>query len=362
MSTLQSCIAAGTRRSLSTFLTGSHSAFARRWKHTAPPTPPKTSRNFLDREVYRRKHLANNKIILLPRLKDAPDNIARLTNLVKQASDKPGPCEKDLLENPDYHSLFLGTNEAEVETYFSTEVFPAVKTSRTLTRSIGQSLCQETVPNIDPNFKISRPAPDLLYGYKFPGAFSRPQQARLGALGLDTPATTQLHHPLFFPFFPIEFKGESGKLYVAVNQCVGGSVACVHLMEQLKARLQQHATANNLPNLTIISSALDTAAFSVAMNGTTAFIFITWRHYGGKEEPHFIMAPVETFTLHSTEDYREFYSMVQNIVSWGTGARLQGIRACLDEVRIEKAPGSSSRSMTKRAAAVRGRQRKMMEA
>ncbi|KAK4145128.1 uncharacterized protein C8A04DRAFT_27129 [Dichotomopilus funicola] len=375
MSTLRSCITARTRQSLSTFLTGSHSALARRWTHTTPPGSPKTSRSVLNREEYRSKHFVENKIELRTRLKGAPYNIARLADLVRQVSDKPGPCEKDLLDNPDYDSLFLGTNEAEVETYYSTQVFPAVAGSRALTRSIRYSLRQETVPNLNSKFKISRPAPDLLYGYKFPGAFSQSQHARLGALGLDTPATTQLHHPPFFPFFPIEFKGESGKLYVAVNQCVGGSVACVHLMEQLKAKLQQHATANNLPNLTNLSNALDTAAFSVAMNGTTAFVFITWRHYGGKEEPHFIMAPVETFTLHSTEDYREFYSMVQNTVSWGAGERLRGIRACLDVVRIEQARGksveerrgtgrrgSSSGAATKTAAAAGGHQRRMIEA
>lgn len=300
---------------------------------------------------------------MLARLpENLPSRITRLKKLVERASKDPGPSDKDLHENPDYDALVLGTNEAEVETYFSIRVFPTATGSRAFTRSIRHSLCQETVPNIDPDFKISRPAPDLLYGYKFPSAFSRPQQSRLGILGLDTPATTQLHHPLFFPFFPIEFKGQSGKMYVAVNQCVGGSVACVHLMEQLKAKLQQHATTNNLTNLTTISNALDTTAFSVAMNGTDACIYITWSHRGDDGELHYTMAPVKTFTLPRTNNYREFYSMVQNIVNWGAGERLQGIRACLDEVRIEQARGSSPGSVTKKAAAVGRRQRKMIEA
>ena len=83
------------------------------------------------------------------------------------------------------------------------------------------------------SFKVSKPVPDLLYGYKYDRAFAQ-QQTQLLAMGDEMGANSL---GLIFPFFLVEFKGDcaanTGSLWVATNQCLGGSASCVKIAERL---------------------------------------------------------------------------------------------------------------------------------
>jgi hypothetical protein len=90
-----------------------------------------------------------------------------------------------------------------------------------------------------------------------------PQQlAQLRSMGNEI-ANAQ---DLIYPFFVIEFKadgpGGSGSMWVATNQCLGGSASCINIAERLNRQMRQWK--NRKVRL------IDSTAFSIAMNGTEA--------------------------------------------------------------------------------------------
>ena len=114
---------------------------------------------------------------------------------------------------------------------------------------------------------------------------------------------------------------ERGSLWVATNECLGGSASsCVNVTEHLNNQLRKH-------NLKAINSAM----FSIALNGTEAGLYITWKH---NHEYH--MASVENFLFHRLHHYLEFYKYVQNIINWGENERLQSIQGALDSLLEEE--------------------------
>ncbi|KAF4511874.1 hypothetical protein G6O67_001078 [Ophiocordyceps sinensis] len=71
---------------------------------------------------------------------------------------------------------------------------------------------------------------------------------------------------------------------------------------------------------------IDSAAFSIAMSGTEARLYVSWKH----NEQDFYMANVKSFLLQDPEHYLEFRKYVRNIIDWGKDKRLQDIRNSLD--------------------------------
>jgi hypothetical protein len=118
---------------------------------------------------------------------------------------------------------------------------------------------------------------------------------------------------LMYPFFIIEFKGNGGDLWVATNQCLGGSTLCINIAERL----------NRKP--------VDSTAFSIAMNGTEARLYISWKH----NELDYYMQKVKSFLLQDPEHYIEFRKHVKNIIDWGKDKRLNEIREPLDALLEE---------------------------
>jgi hypothetical protein len=175
------------------------------------------------------------------------------------------------------------------------------------------------IPEINPQFKLSTPNPDMIYGYSAV-AFNQ-QLAQLASFSemLDTGASNAI-----LPFFATEFKSgdgtSPGSLWVATNQCVGDSVACVNLLERVNDRLK--LIDNEQVQL------LETAAFSIAMSGTEARLYVTW-----KQDDSYYMQKVRGFLLQDPEHYQLFYKYVHNIVDWGRGQRLDGIRKAFDALQ-----------------------------
>jgi hypothetical protein len=163
----------------------------------------------------------------------------------------------------------------------------------------------------------------MLYGYNRHAAFPQ-QQSQLISMGTEMVANNQ---GLVYPFFVIEFKGDgpfgAGSLWVATNQCLGASVSCVNIAERLNRQLR-HCNSN-------VIQPINSAAFSIAMSGTEARLYISWMN---NELDHY-MANVESFLLQKPKDYLEFRKYVRNIIDWGKDKRLDEIRDSLDSLLEE---------------------------
>ncbi len=125
-------------------------------------------------------------------------------------------------------------------------------------------------------------------------------------MGPEMVANNQ-YQGLLYPFFVVEFKGEGGSLWVATNQCLGGSVACVNVAELLNRQLRE-CNSDKIQQI-------DSAAFSIAMNGSEARLYISWKH----DELAYHMANVKSFLLQDPAHCLNSASM--------SGILLIGVRA-----------------------------------
>lgn len=145
---------------------------------------------------------------------------------------------------------------------------------------------------------------------------------------------------LIYPFFVVEFKADgpsgTGSLWVATNQCLVGSTTCVNIVERLNNCLKQ------CDNKEI--QLIDSATFSVAMNGTEARLYISWKH----DELISYMANVNSFLLQRPDHYVEFRKYVLNIIDWGKDEYLKDIQRSLDSLLEESARKSSEAAKSRR--------------
>ena len=122
---------------------------------------------------------------------------------------------------------------------------------------------------------------------------------------------------------------------MTTNQCLGGSVSCVNVAEHLNRHLRQGNSDRVRP--------IESAAFGIAMSGTEAQLYISWKH----NELDYHMASVNSFLLQKSEDYLEFRKCALNIIDWGKDRRLKEIRDSLDslleESRIRASKTAKSR-------------------
>ena len=169
----------------------------------------------------------------------------------------------------------------------------------------------------------------IIYGYK--RAAFRQQQAQLVIIGDGIVANVQ---GIMYPFFSVKFVADgpqgSGSLWVATNRCLGDSATCVHMAEKLNLQPKNNHKTNQ--------QAIDTTAFSVAMSGTEARLFVSWKQYGGghSSEDAYHMAEVRSFALQDPAHHIEFRRYVLNIIDWGQGQRLNAIRESLSTLGIEE--------------------------
>jgi hypothetical protein len=283
----------------------------------------RSSRSLVEDPLYRDMNLAANNIYMRSSREQFPEHIVDLIDYVRQDRDSPGPSPDKVWQDRALEELGMGSAEPDVEKYFQTRIFPDCDPGDILKRSDRQPMAKHTVPSTGSKLKVSNPVPDMLYGYNRQNAFPH-QQAQLISMGTEMVANNQ---GLLYPFFAIEFKGDgpsgSGSLWVATNQCLGGSASCVNIAERLNHQLR-HCKSNKVERVS-------SAAFSLAMSGTEARLYISWR----QNELDTYMANVDSFLLQKPKDYREFRKHVLNIVGWGKDKRLNEIRDSLDTLLEE---------------------------
>ncbi|TAQ85520.1 hypothetical protein B7494_g6176 [Chlorociboria aeruginascens] len=280
-------------------------------------------RSLVEDPYYRDMNLASNNIYIRDFYEEFPEDIAGLVNHVRKDRDSPGLSSDQLKQNTRLYDLEMGTAEPAVENYFKANIFPEPGRSDSLKRIDKNPIAKQVVPSVGSNLKVSTPVPDMLYGYNRLGAFPQ-QQTQLISMGTEIIANSQ---GLIFPFFVIEFKadgpGGSGSMWVATNQCLGGSASCVNIAERLNRQLRQCKNKEVRP--------INSAAFSIAMNGTEARLYVSWKH----DELKYYMQKIDSFLLQKPKDYVEFRRYVRNIIDWGKDKRLKEIRDSLDNLLEE---------------------------
>jgi hypothetical protein len=277
-----------------------------------------SGRSLVEDPMYRDINLAVNNIYMRSSREKLPQHINDLITRMRKDRDSPGPSSDELWQDRTLELLGMGPTKPEVEKYFQGRIFPDCGPDDSLKRSDRQPMAKHTVPNVGDKLKVSTPVPDMLYGYHRQNAFPK-QQGQLITMGTEMVATSQ---GLIYPFLVIEFKGDgpsgSGSLWVATNQCLGGSASCVNTAERLNRQLQQ-CTSHAI-------QAIDSAAFSIALNGTEARLYVSWKH----NELDYYMVNIDSFLVQKPKDYVEFRKYVRNIIDWGREKRLDEIRNSLD--------------------------------
>ncbi|KAH8593092.1 hypothetical protein B0O99DRAFT_653493 [Bisporella sp. PMI_857] len=281
-------------------------------------------KSLVEDPYYRDNNLAENNIYLRSFYEEFPVDIAGLVDHVRRDRDSPGLSADQVNQNTRLERLEMGTGEPDVERYFHAHVFPDPEPTDILQRTDRYPMAKHAVPDFGPKLKVSTPVPDMLFGYNRNGAFPQQQQTQLRSMGNEMVANTQ---GLVYPFFVIEFKadgpGGSGSMWVATNQCLGGSASCVNVAERLNRLLKQCKNKEVRP--------IDSAAFSIAMNGTEARLYVSWKH----DELKHYTRKVDSFLLQKPKDYVEFRKHILNIIDWGKDERLKEIQKSLDSLLEE---------------------------
>ncbi|KAN0071705.1 hypothetical protein V8E54_010301 [Elaphomyces granulatus] len=275
-----------------------------------PSLPPSKEPSEFQHPLYRQLNLRANHVYLRPQDDLLPPFVSSLVARIRQTPDpRPTPSRETIQE---LRNLELGAPESQVVQFFRTSFFP---NAPKLKRTFSLPMSKDAVPNHDASLKISTPAPDVLYGYDR-SAFSDEQLIPLGTRPVAN------SDDVLFPFFLAELKGDSpggdGSLFVATNQCLGGTATCLNIIARL-------------------NFSVESTVFSLAMSGTEARLYVSW-----KEGTDFNMAKVESFLLQKLNDYADLQQIVKNILDWGREHRLAQINENLKGTAATKSRQPSS--------------------
>lgn len=276
-----------------------------------------STRSKVEEPFYREDNLALNNIHMRSCYDTLPVDIADIINYVLRDRGSLAPSWDQLRS---LETLEMGTAESNVVTYLQANIFCNPLPGDILKRSDRIPMAKYTVPDIGSRAKVSNPTPDMLYGYNRYRAFPA-HQAKLHNMENEMRANTQ---SLMYPFLVVEVKAEgsgcSGNLWVATNQCLGGSASCVNIIERLNCRVRQCNTKGR--------KSISSTVFSIVTNGIDARLYVSWKH----NERDYYMAKVKGFHIQEPEQYMTFRKCVQNILDWGQNERLEEIQNCLNEI------------------------------
>ncbi|KAJ3537557.1 hypothetical protein NM208_g4587 [Fusarium decemcellulare] len=271
---------------------------------------------------YREMHLESNNIFYRDRNEPLPAHVSDLIkNVLKKPRHSPTPSESNILADSELSALEKGAGESRVLEYFQRNLIPPFHDLDVLRRSTGLPLIKNLVPDTGTGteYSVSQPKPDILCGYNLSGAFVPQQRQRLDSMDRVKCANSE---NVAFPFLILELKGDGpsshGRLWVATNQCLGGAATCVNIAERFNNQLRQYQGEEG-------AHQIDSTCFSVAMSGTEARLFVSW-----KQGEVINMRKVRSFALQEPDHFIEFRKHIRNIMDWGRTERLENIRSGLD--------------------------------
>ncbi|KAF4467936.1 hypothetical protein FALBO_5170 [Fusarium albosuccineum] len=114
---------------------------------------------------------------------------------------------------------------------------------------------------------------------------------------------------LLYPFLTVAIEGndsvKNGSLWAATDTCLASSSVCVTLVQKIEQELKVYDTSYYL--------AIDNTAFSVAMNGTVARLYVTFVTENGS----CAMYNARSFLLQNPDHHLAFRIVMLNILEWG---------------------------------------------
>ena len=292
-----------------------------------------SGQSLVEDTAYLGKNLRKNNIFMKNTFESRPEHVAEAVSYVRRDRDSPGPSPDDVMRDGMLEGLTLNVDESEVEDYFSRTVFPFNTAADTIEVARRVPMPKDTVPNFVGNGgdRISNPVPDMIYGYNRQNAFSSAQMNYLDDMDLRVRATNGNQNTVY-PFFAVEFMGSDGGLWVATNQCLGGTAACIQIAETLNEQLARCGSE--------AVQRVNSTAFFIAMNGSEARLYVSWKH----DELCYYSSRIGSFVLQDPENFLQFRKHVRNIVEWGRDRRLKEIQAAIDTILEEERKSASARA------------------
>ncbi len=285
---------------------------------------------------YRNRNLAHNNIHFRHMDETLPEHVQGLVDDMFKERQSPEPEFEDIRNDTNLSNLCdVNGSEIAVANYFKEHIFEDPDDYRRL-KGLGRTeafypMRIEHVPSsYDPEISlpVSQPKPDILYGYSWE-AFTSRQQRQFRTMNYTE--YTANDEGLTYPFFVIEIKGDgfgptAGSLWVATNQCIGGAVTCINMVEKLNRYIER------LPMSTV--SPVDTTVFSIAMNGSEARLLVSWKEGDGSGGIYYTQQ-IKGFLVYWPEHYLLFRRFIRNVLEWGRDRRRTQIGAFLDAVLEE---------------------------
>lgn len=236
-----------------------------------PPTtntPSRSCGSLVENPRYRDTHLIFDKISVVNSRKELPNHISAIAKSLTPDRVSILPSPEHAEDNNELLAMELEASEANVENFFRDNIIPRSSQDNALLRSDRIIMRKDTMVSRMQNFEISTPIPGMLYGYNRSNAFEQEQQIWIATTGSSACANVE---ELLYPFTAVEFKGDGpssrGSLWIATNQCLGVSIACINIIEKLKEKVC---------NCKHVSTwKINSASFSIAMNGTEARLFVS---------------------------------------------------------------------------------------
>ncbi|KAJ2906069.1 hypothetical protein MKZ38_003106 [Zalerion maritima] len=138
---------------------------------------------------------------------------------------------------------------------------------------------------------------------------------------------------------------------VAHILCDSTPASCVNIAERLTHQLRNVKSDKIRP--------IGSAAFSIAMSGTEARLYVSRKH----NELDYYMQEIDSFLLQKPKDCLEFRMYVRNIIDWGKDRRLKEIRDSLDALLEESRKRASEAAKSRQppsngSATTRGKRHK----
>ncbi|RSL99156.1 hypothetical protein CDV31_012334 [Fusarium ambrosium] len=231
------------------------------------------------------------------------------------------PSKRSIRDSNELHMLWEHSTLEDIRLYFQgsgNSLFPG---EQPLLHNVsGELIYHHLMRRIDSRFTIQAPAPDVMYGYQ-EAALRRPDGIPSWVID-DGKATESI---LFYPFLTVQMQGHGlgsdGCMHRATNECMIASSICVRMLDKLNQRL---AVRQRGDTFTIVNS----AAFSIAMNGAVARIYVTFAF----DETRDHVYKVDSFVLENPSHYRKFHRFIQSIIDWGKNERLREIRDAIEVI------------------------------
>jgi hypothetical protein len=258
------------------------------FRDTASDTSSRSTRRLVEQPQYRRINLRGAGITYCETpIGPGDECLHEIVHRIRQPRLSPQPSAEDI-NMARLRGFEFNATEAQVQEYHRDTVFPE-------RHGITQRVDQQTMPNLLPALcpPLSKPVPDSAYGLDLSQTrFSMENRIR------EAGGITNAKEDTAYTFLTIEFKGDSGALSTALNQCLGDAAACIMSIKRLEK--------------TLVELPVQKICFSVAVSPMFASCFLM-----RFEDDKYVMKTVDRFSLGDYDQIIKYRSMMKNIIDWG---------------------------------------------